>query len=289
MIKQPRIAIALLTFLKARELPISEGLMGMLDLRADDIPDLGRRWWQTLVETVLFSSTFEHSLEHQDFVARLKKQLIASELLRKRELSLERSRRMNRSLSLSSSKIEACIAIHQLEQKHRGDALRQVVLTDYIRDEELKSGLDTGEINLGAWPVFRGMIAASADPERIALLTGRISVIHESLLEKLLQEVDRERFRHEAIGPGGRYRKVTGPLNQLTSAFTSLLMRGDIYALVGTRGSAWRRLGCSGGQLAHIGHCGPVVYVDESDAGEGDPDRQTYARQNQFGLAPGCD
>ncbi len=216
--------------------------MGMLDLTVDDIPDLGRHWWQTLVETVLFSSTFEHSDEHQGFVARLRRQLIASELLRKRELSLERSRRMNRSLSLSSSKIDACIAIHQLEQKHRGDQLRQVVLTDYIRDEKLKSGLDTGEINLGAWPVFKGLIKASAHPERIALLTGRIRVIHESLLRNLLHEVERERFSVGPIGPGGTYRRVTGPLNQLTGAFTSLLMRGDIHALVGTRallGEGW--------------------------------------------------
>ena len=242
VIKQPRIAIALLTFLKARGLPISENVREMLDLTVEDIPDLGRHWWQTLVEAVLFSRTFEHSEAHQDFVAQLKKQLIASELLRKRDLSLVRSRRMNRSLSLSSSKIEACIEIHQLEQLHRGNELRQVVLTDYIRDEELRSGLDTGEINLGAWPVFKGMIGASADPKRIALLTGRISVVHESLLENLLQEVDQERFKRSAIGPGDAYRKVTGPLNQLTVAFTSLLMRGDIHVLIGTRallGEGW--------------------------------------------------
>lgn len=242
VIKWPRIAIALLVFLKARGLPVSGHVKETLDLDSGDIPDLGRHWWQTLVEAVLFSKSFQHSEGHQKYVAQLKKQLIASELLRKRELSLERSRRLNRSLSLSPSKIEACIRIHQLEQEHRGGALRQVVLTDYIRDEEMKSGLDTGEINLGAWPVFEGMVGASSNAEQIALLTGRISVIHGSLLEKLLQEVDRERFSHQVIGPGGAYRRVSGPLNQLTGAFTALLTRGDIHVLVGTRallGEGW--------------------------------------------------
>ena len=114
-----------------------------------------------LVETILFSKTCQHNESELDFVNQLKKQLRASELLHKRELSLERSRRLERSLSKSISKIDSCVKIHNLEYKHRGNTLRQVILTDYIRDENLLSDLDAGEINLGAWPVFNALTLSS--------------------------------------------------------------------------------------------------------------------------------
>ncbi|WP_200821134.1 DEAD/DEAH box helicase [Oceanicoccus sp. KOV_DT_Chl] len=150
VIKNPELAIALLTFFKRKQHTLPKGLLETLDLGEQDIPELGRYWWQVLVEAVIFSSTFHHSDVHKGYVSQLKKQLRASELLHKRELSLEYSRRLSRSLSQSASKIEGCIDLHKLEYQQRGESLCQVVLVDYIRDEELVSGIDTGELSLGA-------------------------------------------------------------------------------------------------------------------------------------------
>ncbi|MCO6512091.1 MAG: DEAD/DEAH box helicase family protein [Aridibacter famidurans] len=242
VIRDPEIAIAILSFIKSRGLPDNEELMALLDLSNEDIPELGRHWWQKLVETVLFSRIFEHDEEQEIFVTNLKKQLRASELLHKRELSLERSRRLERSLSLSSSKVDACVAIHQLEHRTRGEGLRQVILTDYIRDEELTSKLKTGEINLGAWPVFKALASSTPIPDQVALLTGRISIIPSDRLDSLLRFVDRDQIKAVPMGSDGKYHKISGPLNQLTGAFTALLMEGEIKVLVGTRsllGEGW--------------------------------------------------
>ncbi len=242
IIKEPQIAIALLAFIKEKSLPDNEELMTLLDMKVEDIPDLGRHWWQVLTETILFSKTTQHSESQQQFVDQLKKQLRTSELLYKRELSLERSRRVERSLSLSASKVLACGTIHQLEYKHRGENLRQVVLTDYIRDEALSSGLDTGEINLGAWPVFKSITSSSPIPDQVGLLTGRISIIPTDKLQSLLKYIESNNVKTEPMGNEEQYQKVTAPLNQLTSAFTELLMNGEIKVLVGTRsllGEGW--------------------------------------------------
>lgn len=242
IIKSPQIAIALLAFIKAKALPDNENLMTLLDMKIEDIPELGRHWWQILIETILFSKTTQHNDFQQKFVVQLKKQLKASELLNKRELSLERSRRVERSLSLSSSKVLACGTIHQLEYKHRGEKLRQVVLTDYIRDEAFLSGLNTGDINLGAWPVFKSISLSSPIPDQIGLLTGRLSIIPTNKMPSLLTYIESSNVKAEPIGSDGQYQKVTAPLNQLTSAFTVLLMNGDIKLLVGTRsllGEGW--------------------------------------------------
>jgi superfamily II DNA or RNA helicase len=242
VIKQPRIAIAILSFAKAKKLNIPLSLSSLLDLTENDIPELGRRWWQVLIESVLFSNTFEHTAKSQEFIAQLKKQLRSSELLHKRELSLERSRRLERSLSLSATKAEGCVSIHKLEYKHRKDDLCQVILTDYIRDEALTSGIDTGELNLGAWPVFRGIVANSEIPNQTAMLSGRLSIIHRDQLDRLLSLVDTKRVSAEAFQGDDVFFKISGPLNQLTSAFTTLLMQGNIKVLVGTRsllGEGW--------------------------------------------------
>lgn len=242
VIKNPEIAIAILSFLKARQLLVTKTLLLLLDFPEKDIPDLGRHWWQVLVEAALFSNTFQHNEVHQIFIVQLKKQLRASELLRKRELSLERSRRLERSLSLSLSKIDSCVSIHKLENKHRGDTLRQVVLTDYIRDETLKSKMDTGKINLGAWTVYKALTSSSPIADQIALLTGRLSIVPTAQLDSLFENLVRQRFKIEAMGNQGQYQKISGPLNLLTSAFTALLMKGHIKTLVGTRsllGEGW--------------------------------------------------
>lgn len=240
--RTPHVALAILVFLKARQHPLPEQLCAILDLGADDIPALGRRWWQVLLEAIVFSDAFLHDEGDRVYAEKLKKQLRAAELLRNRELSLERSRRLERSLSLSSAKIAACVTIHKLEFKHRGMALRQVVLTDFIRDEHRLTGLDMGAVNLGAWPIFGKLIAASPIPRHVALLSGRISVIHASLLEPLLQELERRRASWKSLDALPEYVQISGPLNQLSKAFTALLLRGEIKTLVGTRallGEGW--------------------------------------------------
>ena len=242
VIREPEIAIALLSFIKARELAVNKKLMQLLDLSHDVIPELGRHWWQVLVEAVLFSNTFAHSDEQQSFVDQLKRQLKAAELLNKRELSLERSRRTERSLSLSVEKIHSCASIHRLEFKHRGYKLRQVVLTDYIRDEALKTGLNTGSVNLGAWPVFASIVSTSRISQNVGLLTGRLCIIATEKLAILHDYIDSEKIRAVPLEQDNRYQKVSGPLNLLTGAFTALLMDGHLNVLVGTRsllGEGW--------------------------------------------------
>lgn len=91
VIKEPEIAIAILSYMKTKKLPGDKKLMGLLDLVDEDIPELGRHWWQVLVDTVLFSKSYQHNDEQQLFADQLKKQLKASELLNKRELSLVNS------------------------------------------------------------------------------------------------------------------------------------------------------------------------------------------------------
>ncbi len=95
---------------------------------------------------------------------------------------------------------------------------------------------------LGAWPVFKSISLSSPIPDQIGLLTGRLSIIPTNKMPSLLTYIESSNVKAEPIGSDGQYQKVTAPLNQLTSAFTVLLMNGDIKLLVGTRsllGEGW--------------------------------------------------
>jgi len=242
IIKQPETAISILSFLRAKSLPTNPPLLSLLDLTEQDIPELGRKWWQVLIESILFSKIRVLNDEQERYVNALKKQLRASELLIKQDLCIVRSRRTERYLSLSTAKIQACSELHQLEYEQRGEALRQVFLTDYIRDETLTSNLDTGAPNLGAWPIFRSITSNSSILEDIGLLTGRLSILHVSKIEALLSADDTGKLRTEPLTETDQYVKVVGPTNQLTNSFTALLCSGHIKTLVGTRallGEGW--------------------------------------------------
>lgn len=240
VLKEPRIAIALLTFLKARGVALPAALLALLDVRPDDVPAPGRFWWQVLVSAVLFSPTFEHTADAREYVARLRRQLASYDLLRRRELALEKSRQIDRSLALSVGKIKACLDIHALEVATRGESLRQVILTDFIRDEVLWAESETVAPNLGAWPVFDALRTSSPIPEAIGLLTGRISLVPAIAADELLSAGRGLQGTSGPSVPG--YVAVAGPLNELTAAFTQLLVSGRLRVLVGTRallGEGW--------------------------------------------------
>lgn len=242
IVNEPKIAISILSFLKFKGHPLDGLLMRQLDLQQQDIPELGRHWWQVLLSSLFFSKTFSLTEEQIDFVKKLKKQLKASELLNKSELAIESSRRVSRSLSLSVSKIQACVEIHELEHRYRQDKLRQVILTDFIRDESLVSEIETGEVNLGAWPIFKAVATHSEIPNEVAMLSGRLSIIASDKLPILLEYIDSSKIKVEPMGNQQQYQKITAPLNQLTVAFTAMLLSGDIKVLVGTRsllGEGW--------------------------------------------------
>lgn len=230
----PQAALALLAFQKHKMGESAAELCEVLDCSFKEIPNLTRGWWQELLEHLLFGKSVEWNDDAATYFSELKKRLRALELLRKNELSIVRSRRLRRSLALSEHKVDGCMSIHKLELKQRGAALRQVILTDYIRDEALKAADALGTTTLGAWPIFRSLCSVSPIADSIALLTGRLSILHETLIEPLKQAAGGEKLTVEPFPQLSGYVKVSGSLNLLTTAFTELLICGDIKTLVGT-------------------------------------------------------
>ena len=229
VLDDPEFAVALLVYLKHRGEKGPAELLALLDVRASEIPDPSRRWWQVLVEKYLFHASFPNTDHRKALTARLRE----SRILWRRELRLEKSRAVKTALSLTASKIDACREINRLESELRGDALRQVVLTDFIRDESFGRP-ENRKPQLGAWPIFRALAG-----ERTALVTGRLSVVHRDRIPELRAAAGRT-LDEKPVPDLPGFVRVSGM--PLVSAMTQLLESGRIRVLVGTRallGEGW--------------------------------------------------
>lgn len=240
VLDEPALGVALLVFLQAigDELPVH--LLDLFDAAAEQFPELDRHWWQILLKGYLF---YEHGWPaeadidvHRDA---LKKRLRRLRLLERRTLHLEESRVVESHLALSASKIQACVDIHVLERRVRGDALRQAILTDYIREGEAH--------RLGAWSVFQALVQAQdAHAPSLALLTGRRVIVHQVHLDRLRQVLGKRASRlsvREAKGMDGYVAlEMARGGAALVSPLTQLLREGFIQTIVGTRallGEGW--------------------------------------------------
>jgi superfamily II DNA or RNA helicase len=238
----PELALALLAFLAARQHHLPIGLLQILDFQPQDIPPLNRINWQILLNAVLFSDDFSADKPQQLYVAQLKRQLTASQLLQKRQLLLSSNPQLSRALALNPVKIKACVHIHQLEYQIRQNSLRQVILTDYIRDEQLSTGAESGALPLGAWPVFNALLQAPDTTATMGLLTGRLSLLPTVLATELCDQLSQMKLSVSPFSAAPGYSRLSGPLNGQTSLFTRLLNTGQIQLLVGTRallGEGW--------------------------------------------------
>lgn len=244
VLEDPELAVSLLVALRAARSALPERLLELLDLEASDIPAPSRRWWQVVLNAYLFHASFDHRpKEHRDALAT---RLRSDGLLWRRELRIEESRPIRRRLALSAAKVDACREIFKAESKLRGGRLRQVILADFIRDEGWETAPGTLPAELGAIPVFDRLASDLTTDERslIAVVTGRLSVIHESRLDAFRAALRPDVSVRATPAPHrAGWMRVEGPTgSELVAAFTRLLTDGELHVLVATRallGEGW--------------------------------------------------
>ncbi len=200
--------------------------------------------WQRVVAEYLFGRRWPDPATHDEHRRALASHLRFEGLLSGRELRLSASRLVKRQLTQSSAKVDACVSIHEVERRNRGRDLRLVVLTDFIRDDSLKEPTADHPATLGAVPIFRALLGASsaADIADVALLTGRVCMVHETRVDALEASIGGDGVSFEQVPAIESFVRVIAPTNRLTTGLTHLLESGDVRVLVGTRallGEGW--------------------------------------------------
>jgi hypothetical protein len=241
ILDNPETAFALLIFLRHKALPMPHRLLQALDVQPENLPKMDRRWWQVFLRAYLKDEAWPHDPEcrkRRDEIARM---LRDRGLIWRQELRIQESGPMLNRLSLSPAKIQACVEIHHTEHRLRSEALRQVILTDFIGDRPAPDS--SSPARLSAWPVFRALVD-SAPPDTaptMGLLTGRLAAVHKNLIPALREAAPFDLHPSEIQDLPGFVRIEDSP-GRLLPAFTALLAQGKIRALVGTRsllGEGW--------------------------------------------------
>ena len=237
---EPEATIALLVYLKSKQLQLPHHLLAILDLEPEDIPDIGNYWWQVLVNAYLFKNVgWSDDERHADHRRMLARSLRDKNLLRNRELQLSDAKLVKRHMTQSSAKIQACVDIYHCEREIRGAGLRQVILTDFIRDEHIGSDAASHKDALGAWPIFRSLAQRVTEAEKstCALLTGRLVVLHESVARGIAEVITYRRLEHLE-----GFVQLDSSSRNPVAILTDLLEKGAVHVLVGTRallGEGW--------------------------------------------------
>lgn len=234
VLDEPETALALLAFLKSKDLELPAPLVALLDVQRDDVPAEDLRWWQLLLNAFLFDAPPDgEAPEIRDLRKDLATRLRDRGLLHQRQLQLVQSRLAKRYMTQSAAKIGACAEIHGHERRVRGDSLRQVVLADYICDDHTSG-------TLGAWPIYFAVVrAATGGGADCALLTGRRVVVHESLRELVGDALARTLHPDPELAG---FLRCDNPGADWVARLTRLLEAGNVRCLVGTRallGEGW--------------------------------------------------
>ena len=237
--------MALLSLLKHLQQPVPQHLTTTLEISLERIPPLSPFSWERLLQSLLDGSHFPIAPPVQAFQKTLATLLKSKRYLKYNRVSLDNTRQHLENFSKTQERIRACLEITEVEYTARQNWMRLVVLTDFIRDEKFQLALDGLEAPAGAYPIFHHFIhhLENGLAERTALFTGRLSIIHQDLLEPLtdLLPVSLE-LNPLAYSENRQYAVLNLDSHQLSPAFTRLHRDGRLLILIGTRsllGEGW--------------------------------------------------
>ena len=237
----PELAVALLAFQRSRRRRLPRALLNLLGFRPKELPALDPAAWQ-VVAVGLSLERLVPAPRSARPRARSAAQAAARRAARSEARVAHRGIQAVAHAAQSVGGQDRGLRRDQRrELELRGDGLRQVFLTDYVRDEGVRSAARP-TLQLGAWPLFRVLVDKS-ESERagIALLTGRLVVLHADHLAALAQQLGHEAVSRPIPDLEG-FLEIDASRGSLVRAITELLEQGALRVLVGTRallGEGW--------------------------------------------------
>lgn len=253
--KNPQIYSALLIFLNATGIVIDKSKTEVLGIESKSVqfPSLTYSWVETLLTPFLIELREEY-IEDEAILLPLDKQLRRIGALEKKTINLVGERNLYKTLSQSPSKLSSIAEIVSVESKVLKTNLRMVVLCDYIRKEflDFKHTDPVSKINkLGVVPIFKYILYQIKKEaqyplriEKIAVLTGSLIIIHNTLVDALSRLISSQNFSQEKL-PDSVFviiKPNTQGNEDIVSAMTQLFETGEIEVLIGTKsllGEGW--------------------------------------------------
>lgn len=219
-------------------------------LGAKKLPAFTLDWLEILLQGLLFQVPHWYNLP-EEYEKQLLHELKAASLIDRKQVKLVRNKKQDLLLNQSLGKLNAVREIFKTEYQALGSRLRQLVLTDYIRqDFEVHLGdKDAQFTQLGVLSYFESIRRESleqATPPAIAVLTGSIVIIPTVAKPRLEELLGENRLTYQSVGqlsPDDFLKvRLVGSQHDLVTAVTQLFQEGLIQVVIGTKsllGEGW--------------------------------------------------
>ncbi|MBD1379784.1 DEAD/DEAH box helicase family protein [Metabacillus arenae] len=244
ILSSPSYFSSLLIFLnEAKEIKWKEYVQ-LLGRKGKSIPKLDLEWLEELLTGCLYND--DYTKKHEELVKRMKKWLNRMGAIERRKVHLRSTKKIDRTLLTSVSKLRSIGDIVEFEAGVLNDELRLVILADYIRLEDLpKNPEDEKPLNrLGVIPIFETLRRKNMKAVRLGVLSGSIAILPKTAVCALPLEWQ-EDIRLTPLSHDPEYVTVqfTGAQSQkLVRVMTDLFTKGEIHVLTGTTallGEGW--------------------------------------------------
>ncbi|PCJ58138.1 MAG: hypothetical protein COA79_14055 [Planctomycetota bacterium] len=242
LVKEPDLVLALFAYLNVIQIDLPKTLLRVTKVPRDLIKPLTIIQFEHLVKYFLVTYKENHTAEEKVWVKETIKLLRNADLRWKNKFYFNSSKPLEKMTTMSGSKIYACLEIYLLERLARKDQLRQAILADYIADDILFD--NSVEEKLGACSIFINIVKGAKDEDKptLALLTGRIKILHNSLLSSLKEMCNTTKMVTKEIKLLEDYVLIEGETSLLVGAYTKMISRGLIHVIISTRsllGEGW--------------------------------------------------
>jgi len=247
----PEYYSSIVIFLNHIERDFPNRIFSVLGVNRHNIPSLTTEWLEILLTHTLYGDDNLFPLSDEDN-KRIKQRLSRIGVVDRRKVFLKNTKQVTKSLMQSMSKLDSIIEIVRLEEEVLKNDLRLVVLSDYIRYEDLPQSVsDLKPLNrLGVIPIFEGLRRAVSPRVKLGCLCGTVVIIpadSESILKRIVNDkkIRPEQVTFKRLPCDDKYSKVIleGLADeQAVALITQLFTEGGITVLVGTKsllGEGW--------------------------------------------------
>lgn len=243
ILESPEFYVSIASLLKHKGYRISENFLKLFDATQADLPKFDLKRASVFIQGFLESeAAYFQPLEAKksacfDVAKRLG-------LVYNKTVVLSEGSKFRKVIAASLGKLDAIIQIVRLESSLLQKDLRMVILTDYIKMDDVDCQ------SIGVVPIWKKMKEDAECRVSIGVLCGTLILLPQNTLERFYRllsdnHVAKDRVTVNSFGDDDRYVRVTpkeSAKNIIVRMITELFCAGDVTVLIGTQallGEGW--------------------------------------------------
>ncbi len=247
----PEYYSAMVIFLRRAGRDFPRRILSILGVDRAGIPPLTMEWLEILLTHALYGNDDLLPLPEEEG-KRLRQRLSRMGAVDRRSVFLKNTKQVAKALVQSVGKLESIVEIVRLEHGVLQDGLRLVVLSDYIRREDLPPSPSDlkSPARLGVIPIFETLRRKLGPEVRLGCLCGTVVIVPSDSQPALRRIADGRKIRpgqiiFKPLACDPRYAEVVleGLADeQAVALITRLFVEGGVTVLVGTKsllGEGW--------------------------------------------------